>query len=298
MDINLYSHRMTNKGYQPIIILTKPDLIPEANITGKLESIFDTGVIDNHIQAFSTNTKIPQSNIFPVMNYCGQYPAPEWVREKLALNAFFAALEVAKTKIANDLKKHILIRDVNKTVIGTASFDGASETPLSLVRERIVQCNSGLKNFAFVSQQGNEISRSTEESISLTRVTKPDNDFSFWTVDILPQASAKLPDSNLLGIDLTVPETLLIVKDGQNQGTVLVGNINTLADLRKTIEVDLELKDYLFTNAHGTVFLHEESAMPLRSCINQGAIAIIEVNSLSASEFASVSRQINATIAQ
>lgn len=285
---------MTSKGYQPIVILTKPDLVPEADITGKLEAIFDTGIIDSHIQEFSTRTKIPLTNIFPVMNYTGQYSEPEWVREKLALNAFHAAIQFANTKIANDLKKHIIVEDNKGDVIGTATFDGASETTLDVIRERILQCIPSLNDLVFVNQQASEIAVRDEEGTALTRAATSDNTYSYWTVTVIPRAASKTLQQGPVGIDLTVPDTLTIIKDGKPEGAVVVEPRHvTLSDLRKLIEEEIELKGFQFLKPHNTpVPVLEEANIAIGAClVNQDAIAVTDLvlSDLTASDLASVS---------
>ncbi len=61
--------RMVQKSLNPIVLLTKADLITEADLDGRLSDIFDTGVIDVYLNQFCKASTIPRDNVFPIVNF-------------------------------------------------------------------------------------------------------------------------------------------------------------------------------------------------------------------------------------
>ena len=60
IDLTDCYNRMCDKQLQPIVILTKVDLITEADIEGRLSDVYDSGVIDVYITEFCKNSTIPR----------------------------------------------------------------------------------------------------------------------------------------------------------------------------------------------------------------------------------------------
>ena len=132
------------KKLQPIIILTKVDLIAEAGLEGSLSDIYDSGVIDVYISEFCKLSTVPRyilqtiyqkekkkgernlainsqvintiltssrANVFPIVNFRGAWQQRDYVAEKLILNAFNTALSFAYTKVANLVEGRVVVYD-------------------------------------------------------------------------------------------------------------------------------------------------------------------------------------------
>lgn len=101
-------------GIQPIVVLTKPDLIgrQEMQVTERtLEDVLDNGEIDQSIDIFCANTGIARDYTFPVRNYLGPYNERNHVLEKLAMNALAASVKNALEKVNRELQFRIRILD-------------------------------------------------------------------------------------------------------------------------------------------------------------------------------------------
>jgi hypothetical protein len=281
-ELKSFFNKLNSKGYQPIVILTKPDLIEEANLNGKLSDIFESGIIDQHIQTFSKNTKIPVANIFPVMNYRGSYTNRDWVLERLALNAFEAAITRARVKLANDLKKHILVVNNGKTV-GTATFDGNSDTSLQLIRESIsksIQALKSSKSFSFKNMQG-AIDTASEAGTPFVRVGKQNNEHGFWQVEVMlnSQQTPQKPKASPQSPGASIPNEVTVLNKKQEPVGILIFEEikpNNLSDMRAFICEQLDVSDdFRFVTLKNTdVPLDQEGNTGMAQCLRNGMVVI------------------------
>jgi len=95
--LNEFYKSLTDRGYQPIFVLTKVDRLPDEVLIGKNENILDSGIVEATIQNFSEMSHIPRASVLPIINYQGPYTqGADYVIEMLALIALNAALQNAK----------------------------------------------------------------------------------------------------------------------------------------------------------------------------------------------------------
>jgi excisionase family DNA binding protein len=95
--LNAFYKTLTDRGYQPIFVLTKVDRLPDEVLIGKNENVLDSGIVESTLQNFSKMSNIPRASVFPIINYQGPYAlGPDYIVEMLVLTALRAALKYAQ----------------------------------------------------------------------------------------------------------------------------------------------------------------------------------------------------------
>jgi len=97
---------LIEEGVQPIVLLTKVDLLYGSKVTqDKVDLIYEDSIVDSAISTFCKEANIQPSDVFPIVNYTGPYRKRDFAREKLALNALDAALRQAETRVRRLIKQ-------------------------------------------------------------------------------------------------------------------------------------------------------------------------------------------------
>mmetsp|Transcript_16677 Transcript_16677/g.23170 ORF Transcript_16677/g.23170 Transcript_16677/m.23170 type:complete len:685 (+) Transcript_16677:45-2099(+) len=107
-NVKAFFDKVTAKGFQPLIILTKLDSEESTGLNkDNLDTIWDNPVVDAMIETFVQGTKIDRSNVFPVVNYRGQNQRND-IQDKLALNAIDCAIKEAINRVRYLQRKRTL----------------------------------------------------------------------------------------------------------------------------------------------------------------------------------------------
>lgn len=242
---------MCEKQLQPIVVLTKVDLIPEADLTNRLSDVFDSGVIDVYISEFCKSSTIPRENVFPVVNFRGPWSERDYVAEKLLLNSFVAALSFAQTKVATLVEKTVAVYDRSdpENLRKVAIIDRRSlDDSILFVAQQIAQ-EPGLEQFQIFLRGTSTLVPKNQYTQTKFMACASPSAYGFW------ELFGTLPTSSSSGNSSVNPwsavpnkptEIVIYTEDPRDPSSVSIGSVTlsphtALSKLRTVIEDEVEV---------------------------------------------------------
>eukprot|EP00026_Physarum_polycephalum_P002852 Phypoly_transcript_02861.p1 GENE.Phypoly_transcript_02861~~Phypoly_transcript_02861.p1 ORF type:complete len:826 (+),score=123.82 Phypoly_transcript_02861:122-2599(+) len=249
-SLKRFYQKMCAKNLQPIVVLTKVDLIEEADLANRLSDIHDSGVIEVYISEFCKASTIPRANVFPVVNFRGAWQERDYVAEKLILNAFHTALKFAQSKVSTLLEQKVVVYDRSDpehpkklAIVDRGSVDDS----VALLAERISR-EPGLEQFQLYSRASAAIVPRAQLTQTRFMDCASASAPGYWEVFGIQHGST--PPSPVKGSPskqaTATPKEIAIFGDGKKSiGSVIVSRTASLADLRSLIREEVEIPDSL-----------------------------------------------------
>jgi hypothetical protein len=255
---------MCAKNLQPIVILTKVDLIEEADLANRLGDIHDSGVIDVYISEFCKASTIPRANVFPVVNFRGAWLERDYVAEKLILNAFDTALKFAQSKVATLLEHKVVVYDKSDPMsprkLAVVDKGSVDDYVVSLA-ERIFR-EPGLEQFQLFYRASSTVVPRNQYAQTKFMACASASSYGYWEVfGTLPNSTPTTPSRGTTSPSKqppsAEPKEISIFGDGKKSiGSVIISRAASLSDLRTLIREEVEIPDSLlqfqFMNLAGT----------------------------------------------
>jgi len=237
--LSSFFQRITEKGINPLVILTKMDTLPDAELEGQYQNIYDVGVIDQAIETFCKHTKIERSFVFPVINYTGP-TTRNFVIEWLCLNVFQKAINQVEANLKREFRFCAQILDVQSgESISTVDLR-SHEATLDWVRSQYgAKIRAAVGDFRFV-ENGKEISTADEPTTfaSSIRESIRDSD-TLWIKGVRAAAT-----NNQLSTTSSVTQKLkvsVVTKEDKSLGFIpSVEPSLPLSEFRELMVAELE----------------------------------------------------------